>query len=166
MEAKVRHLWGFSVTWWKVMPMHNAWGEREDCVWLLFIDYQSSSTSQTYTHRHTNLSQQSHLMLRNLSHRSRKQEQREKQESSKLATLLRIEKRNNNKKQNCWHAIFRRHRLLSRRLKDKGGREQRGWCLSQRWALIGILYTCDPTHSQSSFFQLLQDFIGSIFRCS
>lgn len=49
MEAKVRFLWGFSATWWKVMPMHNAWGEREDFVWQLFIDHQSPSTTDRRT---------------------------------------------------------------------------------------------------------------------
>ena len=69
IQAKVRHLWGFSATWWKVMPMHNAWGEREDFVWLLFIDHRSSSTThnntQTHTHTHTE-SQPLHSMRCNL----------------------------------------------------------------------------------------------------
>ena len=134
MEAKLRHLWGFSVTWWKVMPMHNAWGEREDFVWLLFIDHQSlccrtHTHTHTYRHRHTHTlkSQPSHSMRCNLS-QIKKAGAEEKQESSKLATLSRIKKkrereRNNKTKQKCWRAIFRWQRLLMHKPKERQGEE-------------------------------------------
>ena len=92
VEAKVRHLWGFSATWWKVKPMHNAWGEREDFVWLLFIDHQSSAAAHAHTHAHTHAHRHTHAhawadrltRCAVTSLRSRKQEQRKKQESSNI----------------------------------------------------------------------------------
>lgn len=131
MQAKVRHLWGFSATWWKVMPMHNAWGEREDFVWLLFIDHQSSSTA------HTRLSQPPHLMRCNLS-QIKKAGAEEKQESSKLPTLSRIKKKKETTRRNRnVDVLFSDGRLFwcTKQKRSKGKREQRGWCLSQRWAL-------------------------------
>lgn len=128
MEAKLRHLWGFSVTWWKVMPMHNAWEEREDFVWLLFIDHQSSAAAHTHTYRDTYTRANRLTRCDVTSHRSRKQEQRKKQEYSKLATLSgmkKIKERNNKTKQKCWRAIFRWQDLWCTKPK-RGGRGEEG----------------------------------------
>lgn len=180
MEAKLRHLWGFSVTWWKVMPMHNAWGEREDFVWLLFIDHQSLwCRTHTHTHiqrrAHTLKSQPSHSMRCNLS-QIKKAGAEEKQDSSKLATLSRIKKkkergRERKKQQDetemltCYFQMAASFDARNQK-RGRGKREQRGWCLSQWWALTEILYTCDLTCSPSSLFPSFQHFSGSVFRSS
>lgn len=163
MEAKLRHLWGFSVTWWKVMPMHNAWGEREDFVWLLFIDHQSSATA------HTHRSQTSHSMRCNLS-QIKKAGAEEKQESSKLATLSRVKKRKKQQDETemltCYFQMASGVFWCTNQKRGRGKREQRGWCLSQRWALTEILYICDLTRSPSSLLPPFQHFSGSVFRSS
>ncbi len=169
MEAKLRHLWGFSVTWWKVMPMHNAWGEREDFVWLLFIDHQSSATAHTHTETHTRMSQMSHSMQCNLS-QIKKAGAEEKQESSKLATLSRIKKKTKEttRRNRNVDVLFSDGRVFwcTNQKRGRGKREQWGWCLSQRWALTEILYMCDLTRSPSSLFPPFQHFSGSVFRSS
>lgn len=163
MEAKVRHLWGFSATWWKVMPMHNAWGEREDFVWLLFIDHQSSATA------HTRLSQPPHLMRCNLS-QIKKAGAEEKQESSKLPTLSRIKKRKKQQDETemltCYFQTAGSFDAQTKRREAGGKREQRGWCLSQRWALTKCFIHVILHALPSSLFLPFQHFCESVFRSS
>lgn len=126
----------------------------------------------THTHikRRTRLSQPSHSMRSNLSH-IKKAGAEEKQDSSKLATLSRVTQKKSWKeirRNKNVDVLFSDDRVFwcANPKRSEGEEEQRGWCLSQRWALTEILYTCDLTCSPLSLFPLFQHLSESVFGSS